>query len=202
MSDERQATRGGAPRTPAAQIRSSLIAAGRRILEENGQAGLTVRAVASAAGVAPMGVYNHFDGKEGLLNAVVTDGFREFAATIAASDDDPARRLAACGRGYRRFALANPTLYALMFAKDCQPDAQIAHESFLVLAEVIRYGQLGGVIRDGDPHGIALEVWSCVHGAMSLELSGGLPEMLDAETNYEGVIALVARGLAPATRVG
>lgn len=144
-----------------------------------------------------MGVYNHFEGKEGLLNAVVTDGFRDFSATIAATDDDPAHRLADCGRGYRRFALANPTLYSLMFAKECHPDAETAHESFMVLTEVIRYGQVGGVIRDGDPHAIALQVWSCVHGAMSLELSGGLPELLDAEANYENVIALVARGLAP-----
>ncbi|WP_040524394.1 TetR/AcrR family transcriptional regulator [Gordonia effusa] len=184
-------------RTPASQVRSSLVAAGRRILEDTGQAGLTIRAVAAAASVAPMGVYNHFDGKEGLLNAVVTDGFREFGTTIAATDDDPAQRLANAGRGYRLFALANPTLYSLMFINDCHPDAEIATKAFDTLTEIIRYGQNGGIIRDGDAQSIALQVWSCVHGAMSLELGAGLPAFIDADSNFENVIALVARGLAP-----
>ncbi|MFW0788320.1 TetR/AcrR family transcriptional regulator [Gordonia sp. CPCC 205333] len=183
-------------RTPASQIRTSLVAAGRRILEDSGESGLTIRAVASAAGVAPMGVYNHFDGKEGLLNAVVTDGFREFATIIDASDDDAAQRLANSGRGYRRFALANPTLYSLMFARDCHPETEIAGNAFEVLTETIRYGQTGGIIRDGDPYSIALQVWSCVHGAMSLELGAGLPDVVEAGANFENVIELIARGLA------
>lgn len=184
-------------RTPTAQIRSSLVAAGRAILEDKGPTGLTIRAVATAAGVAPMGVYNHFDGKEGLLNAVVSDGYREFAATIAATDDAPDERLANAGRGYRRFALANPTLYSLMFSKECRPDDEVAANAFLTLTEIVRYGQTGGIIRTGDPHAIALNIWSCVHGAMSLELGASMPEFVDGDTNYEGVIALIARGLTP-----
>lgn len=184
-------------RTPTSQIRSALIAAGRAILEEKGPAGLTIRSVATAAGVAPMGVYNHFDGKEGLLNAVVSDGYREFATYVGTTDDDPAERLANSGRGYRRFALANPTLYSLMFSKECSPDDEVAANAFLTLTEIVRYGQTGGIIRAGDPHGIALTIWSCVHGALSLELGASLPEFVDGDGNYEGVIALIGRGLAP-----
>lgn len=187
-----------AARTPAAQIQPALVAAGRRILEEKGPAGLTVRAVASAAGVAPMSVYNYFDGKEGLLNAVVTDGFRDFATAIAATDDDPADRLANSGRGYRAFALANPTLYSLMFAKECAPDHDTAANAFLVLTEIVRYGQAGGIIGDGDPFALAMQVWSCVHGAMALELSDALFTIDDASANYENVLALLGRGLRPA----
>lgn len=63
-------------RTPATEVRTNLIASGRRILERDGVAGLTVRVVATDAGVAPMGVYNHFDGKEGLLDALVNSTLR------------------------------------------------------------------------------------------------------------------------------
>lgn len=144
-----------------------------------------------------MGVYNHFDGKSGLLDAVVSDGFREFAAATAATDADPTARLAESGRGYRRFAVGNPTLYSLMFMKDCVPDEEAATDAFSVIAEIVRYGQTGGVIRDGDPNQLAMNIWSCVHGAVSLELGSRQPPFVDAEANYEGVIALIARGVAP-----
>lgn len=65
-------------RTAGADVRSALLRAGRTILERDGTAGLTVRAVAGEAKVAPMGVYNHFDGRDGLLDALVTDGYAEF----------------------------------------------------------------------------------------------------------------------------
>ncbi|MCF8571851.1 WHG domain-containing protein [Gordonia sp. HY002] len=186
-----------AARTPAAHIRAALVAAGRKILEEEGPTGLTVRAVAGAAGVAPMGVYNHFEGKNGLLDAVVTDGFREFATIIAATDADPTARLAESGRGYRRFAIANPTVYSLMFAKDCNPDVESATNAFEVIVEIVRYGQTGGVIRDGDPNQLAMNIWSCVHGAVSLELATPQPPSVDMQANYESVIALIGRGIAP-----
>ncbi|MCF8608729.1 TetR/AcrR family transcriptional regulator [Gordonia sp. HY285] len=185
-------------RTPASQVRSSLVTAGRKILETKGPSGLTVRAVASAAGVAPMGVYNHFDGKDGLLDAVVTDGFAEFGRAIAAADSDPTERLLASGRAYRAFALANPTLYSLMFGGMCRPDDATASGAFLALIEVVQYGQVGGIIRDDDPAALAMQIWSCVHGATSLELSSPMPPGADMDANYESVIALIARGVAPA----
>lgn len=144
-----------------------------------------------------MGVYNHFDGKSGLLDAVVSDGFREFASVIAATDSDPAIRLAESGRGYRRFAIANPTVYSLMFAKDCNPDVESATNAFEVIVEIVRYGQTGGVIRDGDPNQLAMNIWSCVHGAVGLELGTRQPPSADTAANYESVLALIARGIAP-----
>ncbi|MFT4085931.1 MAG: TetR/AcrR family transcriptional regulator [Gordonia sp. (in: high G+C Gram-positive bacteria)] len=191
------ADRSRRPRTAAADVPMLLIAAGRKILERDGVAGLTVRTAASEAGVAPMGVYNHFGGKDGLLDAVVTDGFREFSRAIAANDDAPLVRLLASGRAYREFALANPVLYSLMFSHDCAPADDAARGAFDVLVDVIRYGQVGGVIEAGDPESLAMRVWSCVHGAVSLELGSAYPPDLDGAGNYENVMVLVARGLAP-----
>ncbi|HNP56518.1 MAG TPA: TetR/AcrR family transcriptional regulator [Gordonia sp. (in: high G+C Gram-positive bacteria)] len=182
-------------RTAAADVRDQLLVAGRRILERDGETGLTVRAVAAEAGVAPMGVYNHFDGKEGLLDAVVTDGFAEFGRAIAATDDDATARLLASGLGYRAFALANPVLYSLMFSSRCRPDDETAARAFEVLVDIIRYAQVGGLLKPGDAEGLALQVWSCVHGAVALELSGALPPGADATAVYEDVLRLVTAGL-------
>ncbi|MGV9669747.1 MULTISPECIES: TetR/AcrR family transcriptional regulator [unclassified Gordonia (in: high G+C Gram-positive bacteria)] len=185
-------------RTPATEVRANLIHAGRRILERDGVAGLTVRSVAKEAGVAPMGVYNHFDGKEGLLDALVSDAFAEFGHNLrAVTDSDPAARLAHSGRAYRDFALAYPIVYELMFSSECQPDAETAQGAFTALSDIVQYGQAAGVIRTGDAAVLAMQVWSCAHGAVSLELAGALPPLLDPAANYEGVLALIANGLRP-----
>ncbi|NLG56276.1 MAG: TetR/AcrR family transcriptional regulator [Rhodococcus sp.] len=196
-------------RTPATDIRDQLISAGRAIVERDGEAGFTIRAVATEAGVAPMGVYNRFASKEGLLNAVVTSGFVEFGRSIAATDEDPLIRLANSGRAYRQFAVSNPALYSLMFSTTCTPDPESAGGSFEVLADIVRYAQVAGVFQEGDAGEIAMQIWSCVHGAVSLELAGAYSVMphevvgerpspkpsITAESNYENVLALILRGL-------
>lgn len=184
-------------RTPATEVRAALVAAGRRLLERDGPSGVTVRAVAAEAGVAPMGVYNHFDGKAGLLDALVTDGFTEFMRMIGATDADAVARLTTSGRRYREFALANPRLYALMFSPEQCADDDVAAASFETLAEIVRYGQAAGTIRPGDPELLAAEIWACVHGAVALELAGSQPPWVNADLVYAGLIDLLSRGLAP-----
>lgn len=186
----------GTRRTPATEVRTNLIASGRRILEQDGVAGLTVRAVATDAGVAPMGVYNHFDGKEGLLDALVSDAFVEFARMIDVTDDDARERLAHSGRAYREFARRYPVAYSLMFSREHHPDSDVADHAFAVLTDHIRYGQNAGLLMKIDPYQATMQVWSCVHGAVSLELAGTHPPTIDPTENYEHVLAMVVRGLS------
>ena len=42
------------------------MAAALALLSESGPEGFTVRAIARRANVAPMAIYNHFEGKDGL----------------------------------------------------------------------------------------------------------------------------------------
>ena len=186
----------GTRRTPATEVRTNLIASGRRSLERDGVAGLTVRAVATDAGVAPMGVYNHFDGKEGLLDALVSDAFVEFARMIDVTDDDARERLAHSGRAYREFARRYPVAYSLMFSREHHPDSDVADHAFAVLTDHIRYGQNAGLLMKIDPYQATMQVWSCVHGAVSLELAGTHPPTIDPTENYEHVLAMVVRGLS------
>ncbi|HEY4993338.1 MAG TPA: helix-turn-helix domain-containing protein, partial [Nakamurella sp.] len=58
--------RTGATRTPSRDIELALVDAAERVLVRDGPGAVTVRAVAIEAGVAPMGVYNRFGGKDGL----------------------------------------------------------------------------------------------------------------------------------------
>ena len=103
-------------RTPSRALEQALVDAAERVLVRDGLGGLTVRAVATEAGVAPMGVYNRFGNKDGLVAAVLARGFEGLrAATDEADETDPVTRLASCGRGYRSFALTHPQHYSAMF---------------------------------------------------------------------------------------
>ncbi|MGZ8177343.1 TetR/AcrR family transcriptional regulator [Williamsia sp. SKLECPSW1] len=185
-------------RTPAADVRDALIAAGHHVLATQGVKALTVRTVATEAGVAPMGVYNHLDGKDGLLSALVADGFERLrAATVASPDSDPVIRLRTAGRNYRTFALANPTLYRLMFSGECDP-GDAGDAALGALTELIRYGQAAGIVRDDDPMELTMVVWSAVHGAVSLEIDGSSPPSVSVggEQVFEAVLDMIERGCA------
>src|SRR5215510_5015621 len=100
-------------RTPSSEIERELLSAAEAVLVRDGPGGLTVRAVAAEAGIAPMGVYNRLGGKDGLVDALLIRGFDRLRATVegtlAATADEPdtRSRLLACGVSYRRFALDN-----------------------------------------------------------------------------------------------
>ena len=103
-------------RTASVAVTDSLIEAALAILEEAGLPGLTVRDVASRAGVAPMGVYSRFGSKDGLLEALFMYGFASLQAAIETPPTaSPLTRLRTGCQGYRRFAIHNPQLYHLMF---------------------------------------------------------------------------------------
>ncbi len=72
-----------------------------------------------------MGVYNHFDGKEGLLDACQRR-LRRVGTGRCHHRADATERLAHSGRAYRQFALDYPMLYALMFSADCDPSTEAA----------------------------------------------------------------------------
>src|SRR5271165_4380394 len=97
-------------RTPSAGMEAALLASAGEILETEGPDGLSVRRIAAAAHVAPMGVYNHFESKFGIVDALYIQGFqrlREALVTIA-DIQDPYEALREAGRRYRALALAHP----------------------------------------------------------------------------------------------
>src|ERR1700677_2028787 len=67
-------------RTASADVERELLAAAEAVLVREGPGGLTVRAVATEAGIAPMGVYNRLGGKEGLVDALLIRGFDRLPA--------------------------------------------------------------------------------------------------------------------------
>ncbi len=184
-------------------MRAALVEAAERVLERAGVAGLTVRAVAAEAGVAPMGVYNHLQNKEGLLAAVLSRGFDRLAQAMAWRADLPARdAMREVGWAYRSFALEHPVGYGLMFGAGvwlpAAADQVGAHAdlSFDGLVHAILASQQAGTIRRGPAQPIAMTIWAAVHGAVSIEVAGSFTDG-GGDAAYSAVLDLIERGMAP-----
>ncbi|AQA01439.1 hypothetical protein BVC93_02195 [Mycobacterium sp. MS1601] len=181
-------------RTASQEVSGALLQAAEAVLDRDGAGGVTVRAVAREAGVAPMGVYNRFVNKDGMLTALANRALDELAVSIDIDDDDPDARFRRACRGYRDFALRHPARYALIFAagsplSDQSSDVAAHGRSvFAVLVELVT--ELGS----DDPTETAQAVWSAVHGAVSIELTG-IGQTPDSSASFENLLSLMVAGL-------
>ena len=179
-------------RTPSDDVSAALLEAAETVLDRDGTDGVTVRAVAKEAAVAPMGVYNRFASKEGLLAALAARALDELTLAIDVGGAvEPAERFRRACRGYRAFALRHPARYSLIFAAGSplsdQSSAVAAHGRtvFAVLMGLV--GQLGAGTVDAAE--AAQAVWSAMHGAVSIELAG-INQTPDATASFERLLDL------------
>ena len=194
-------------RTPSADVERELLAAAEAVLARGGPGGLTVRAVAAEAGIAPMGVYNRLGGKDGLVDALLIKGFDRLRAAVDAAMNDTAEpsmraRFLSCGLSYRQFALDNPHFYAIMFEDaflhehDNPEVEEHAKAAFGALVRIVELSAAAGVIAAPDPVEAAQQIWSAIHGAVALELKG-LIQTEDPAATYQASLETLFRGLAP-----
>lgn len=196
-----QVRSGDRHRTPSTEVSDSLLAAALELLEERGSDALTVRAVASRAGVAPMGVYSRYGGKPGLVEALFVHGFTGMQEAIAsAGGSDSFARLGRGCRAYRSFAIDHPHLYQLMFQRMLDLDLSAeslekAAGTFDHLAERVGDAMDAGLLSAGDPVAAAQEIWNGLHGGVMLEIAG-ITFTPDPERTFGDMLDTMLRGLA------
>lgn len=157
-------------------LRAACLRAARELLEEDGSAGLSLRAVARRAGVSPTAPYRHYADRDSLVSAVAAEGYRELAEHLAAVHPAPATPddLAAVAVVYVQFALDHPALFRAMFAEPCDPTSAERVAATAVITEYVQ-----GIVRDAFPGAdssgaLATTVWALVHGLAFLHLDGKL----------------------------
>jgi AcrR family transcriptional regulator len=149
----------------------ALIDAARRILEAEGAAALSLRAVAREAGVSPAAPYHHFKDKTELLEAVAHGGWDALSDAIVEarrSAADPAEGLTNIGVAYVNFARDNPALYRLMFDTSRDRTAMPEHAK----QEDSGYNQVQEALVDagadaadiGELELATIASWCAVHG--------------------------------------
>jgi AcrR family transcriptional regulator len=133
-----------------AEITEEIKATARRHLAANG-ANLSLRAVARDMGMVSSALYRYFASRDELLTALILDAYNALADAAEQADaeveraDLRGRWLAAC-RAVRRWALANPAEYALLYGSPVPGYKAPLHTT----AAAIRVtGVLGRILRDG-----------------------------------------------------
>ena len=92
-------------------LRDALLKKKKKVLERDGLAGLTLRAVAREAGVSHAAPTHHFGDLTGLLSELAAIGFRQFGAAMVAagaSGTTPIEKGIAQAKAYVIYALAHP----------------------------------------------------------------------------------------------
>lgn len=115
------------PATAGERHRDRIVKAAYELLTEQGRDAVSTRSVSAAAGVQAPVIYRLFGDKNGLLDAVAAHGFAAHLAekkTLKPSED-PVEDLRAGWDLNISFALANPSLYALIWGEP-RPGAPMA----------------------------------------------------------------------------
>ena len=196
----RTAPRRPGPAADPAQ-RSDLLAAASRLLAAEGPDALTVRRIAAEAGCSTMGVYSRFGGKDGIVEALFVEGFEGLAAAMDAvpDTDDVMADLLECGVAYRRFALAHPTSYTVMFERavpgyePSEAAGTIALGTFERLVRRVERAVAAGCLEGGDTIETTMRVWALSHGWVSLEIHGMLKTAADEPTYVRALMASCPR---------
>ena len=170
-------------------LREALLQAAERVLERDGLAGLTLRAVAREAGVSHAAPTHHFGDLTGLLSELAAVGFRQFNAAMASACDaatSPLERALARPKAYVAYAQAHPGMYGLMFRTErldySRPSLQAAAQaSFGGLAQAIaasRHEHIEAEALTLEQAAAIARAWSLVHGFTMLLLDGRLEDIL------------------------
>jgi len=186
-------------------LHDALLAAAERVLERDGLAGLTLRAVAREAGVSHAAPTHHFGDLTGLLSELAAIGFRRFneAMVVAGkTETHPLMRALARAKAYVAYAQASPGMYGLMFRNEridmTRPSLhEAATASFEGLAGAVGAGRNEKLTGDAlealtlDQAAAIARAWSLVHGFTTLLLDGRLKDILHRLPEGTGVDQLL-----------
>src|SRR5579871_6157144 len=154
-------------------LRAAALKAATRLVAERGHESLSLREVAEAVGVAHRSLYNHFEHREALLDAVATDAYTQLATKLT-----KARTPADYTATYVHFALKNAAIYALMTSR---PHATMKHNpplqraAHLVITEAMRIF-CADISDPIERRRAVMQVYITLYGGISLYASGVLDQ--------------------------
>ena len=169
------------PRGEGWRLRADLIDAAGRLLEQGVSAeGLSIRAVARAAGVSAMAPYRHFDDRSALLLALYQNRFAELGDVLDAAateaGDVPAAKLRSVCDAYVRYGRENYGPYRVLFGTGFLPtgpvlDDLVGRQLFDRLVALVSAAAVPGSRSAGDARRATVSLWCGLHGMVSLRQS-------------------------------
>ncbi|MFF5052820.1 TetR/AcrR family transcriptional regulator [Micromonospora sp. NPDC000663] len=159
-----------------------LVAAAAELLDEGGDAAVTLRGVGAATGVSHNAPYKHFASRDDLLAAVATMDFRSLAEAwrrIRTSEQEPNERLLGALDAVIRFGQDHPARYRLLFNSPAIAArggalTTAADEALGVFAAIVEDSQAAGALPAAPSDNLAILIFATAHGLMGADASGRL----------------------------
>jgi AcrR family transcriptional regulator len=157
------------------EIRRKILDAARDLFAREGYDRVTMRRVADAIEYSATTIYNHFEDKDDLVQALCHEDFAKLLGHLEASPlpRDPVERIRQLGLAYAQFGLAHPNQYRFMFMTP-QKFEQICElappgqQAYAHLRAAVVEAMDGGRFRPGDVDTFTQVLWASIHGAVAL----------------------------------
>ena len=174
-------------------------------LEAGGAEAVSFSAIGRALGMTPQALYRYFHDRDALLAELAADGYRDLAEALRSAvrtGDIPADRLRSLALAYRRWALAYPMVYRLLFSSPAGVDerlARAAHGAMTAVFDALEgtrgrrlrgaraadlerqltrwTGHVEGNVVKASHARAAIALVSRLHGLVDLELQGQFSSM-------------------------
>jgi AcrR family transcriptional regulator len=157
--------------------RQSICDAAMEIVATNGVDSLSMRTLASTLGIKAPSLYDHVKNRDEVIAMVQALGLENFGQAFAKAGATLRHKILF----YRKWALANPKLYPVVF------QLHLYRELLPVGLEEKVLGLV--VTAAGGSHVQARVIWAQLHGLVDLELQGRLPKDADMKATWEQAIA-------------
>jgi AcrR family transcriptional regulator len=193
------------------EVRRKILDAARELFTAEGYERVTMRRIAEAIEYSPTAIYNHFQDKDSLLNALCEDEFSQLLAVMG-SGPPPGSGVAwirQLGLAYARFGLRYPNHYRFMFMaaaafdEERRPSAP-GEQAFELVRSAVKKAIDSGEFRKADVDEVAQVLWSSLHGAVALLITFRAHQFPGAPPRPDLVERVVENGirgfLAPRTR--
>jgi AcrR family transcriptional regulator len=190
--------------------RSKIVSVAARLLQEQGPAAVTTRAVAAEAGVQAPTIYRLFGDKDGLLDAVAEHVLATYVSAksaiveaASAENIDPVDDLRAGWEMQIDFGLANPALFGLLSDPDRAQRSPAAQSGMRILESRVHRIAVAGRLRVSEQRAVDL-VHAAGTGAV-LAILAMPPERRDpglADDMYEAVLRQILIDAPAPTKSG
>lgn len=179
-------------------LRSALINAGIKLINEEGEANLSLRKVASLCDVSHSAPYAHFKDKEELIEAIkesVTNSFMEELNNAINSSNSAEEAILNMGRSYVTFFIKNPDYFKFLFSNQnitahLKVDKEYMNDypPFILLKEqYLKYLKEKNMEKTNDEKEIdIIKIWSTVHGLASLACMPNVEVSFNWEEKLKG----------------
>ena len=156
--------------------KAKILTAASALFAEKGADGLSVRAISGRAGLSTIGIYNHFNGKQGILDALYIEGFQMVMQAIDVDTETQSPREAVLQglSNYITMAAEHRGHYQLIFGRadpTYTPSSgaiAVGEEAFNRLTALVSKA-IPAHLSGRDKREAALQLWALSHGYVSLQ---------------------------------